>query len=89
MLICLILYICLTYNARIFVCIALYLHFISLHLEAIKYLSIYLMWFLGNFYVVTRFSISKQHLVLDKICQMKDICHQYYILNRNKRSHDP
>ena len=20
---------------------------------------------------------------------MKDICHQYYILNRNKRSHDP
>ena len=39
--------------------------------------------------MVTRFSISKQHLFLDKICQMKDICHQYYILNRNKRSHDP
>ena len=47
------------------------------------------MWFLGSFYVVTRFFISKQHLVLDKICQMKDICHQYYILNRNKKSHGP
>ena len=34
------------------------------------------------------FSISKQPLSLDKIHQMKDIWHQYYILNRYKRSHD-
>ena len=38
--------------------------------------------------MVTRFSISKQHLSIDKMHQMKDICHQLYILNRNKRSHD-
>ena len=38
--------------------------------------------------MVTRFSISKQHLSFDKIHQMKDIYHQYYMLNRNKRSHD-
>ena len=47
------------------------------------------MWFLGSFYVVTRFSISKQHLFLNKICQMKDICHQYYILNRKKGHRKP
>ena len=30
----------------------------------------------GSLYVVTRFSISEQHFSLDKMHQMKDICHQ-------------
>ena len=47
-----------------------------------------LKWSLGSLYVATRFSISKQPFSLDKIHQMKDIWHQYYILNRYKRSHD-
>ena len=42
----------------------------------------------GSLYVVTMISISKQYLSLDKMHQMKDICHQLYILNRYKRSHD-
>ena len=38
--------------------------------------------------MATRFSISKEPLSLDKIHQMKDIWHQYYVLNGYKRSHD-
>ena len=43
---------------------------------------------MGSLYVATSFSISKQPLSLDKTHQMKDIWHQYYILNTYKRSHD-
>ena len=38
--------------------------------------------------MITSFSICKRHLSSDKMGQIKDICHQYYILNRNKMSHD-
>ena len=41
-----------------------------------------------DFLCDNKFSISKQHISLDKMYQMEDLCHQYYILNRNKRPHD-